>query len=320
MDETTQTLEQPKSLAEAGDFEEFKKLRANAPIPKPDEAPAKPPQAEEAKPKAAPESAPDSETGEKIPQAPPAEGKQTLEDRIAELRKQGKHAVANKLLMDEARKASQQAAAERERAIRLERELQEAKKQPPVQPAAQQSQPAQLDDPEPNPDDPKYATNLALYLRDVRVWDKRQNERTAAVQSFSQKRDAVLAAGNSAYQDFGAVTDRVVLNSAVLQKAVQEIPNAADVLYRVGSDLSLLGNIQRMDPVAQWTELVLLSRSLNTSQPPATQPANLRTPVTRVAPPPTPIRALPEPPPDPAPPLDKGYDGWKSARKKLKAG
>lgn len=303
--EAIETVEKPLSDAES--FEEFKALRH--PKAERTAAPAvsteKTPQAEEA----TSETAAASETAEPTTtQEKPEPKTETAEDRIKALRSQGKHAAANKLMVEEA------ARAERERGEaeikKLREEMEALRRQQSAAPAATQQQipeppkpavsaPSDPNDPEPNISDERYQkeNGFVEYQRDVARWifrqEAKQQAQQQAQQSFRQKGQKIMSDGAAAHPDFDAVVQRAQINRQVLHDGINGIDNFGEVLYVLGSNPAELARIQRLSPPDQWFEVRLLSRDLAAkaaapvSPPAAPEPTpTLRPAVTRAAPPP----------------------------------
>lgn len=280
-------MEETKQLSEAVDIAEFRKLRNAEPVT---EAPAEPagektPQVEETQPEdaakapAAESTVQESETGAK-----------SVDDQIKELRRQGKHAAANKLMAEEA------ARPHREETERLRKELEALKSRPSdaANPAEAKPAPAENADLEPQVTDEKYAgeDGYTKYLRDVARWEVRQE--TKALQQQNEQRakrekvESIMAEARKAKPDFDAVASRVQLNTAVLQEAVGKLANVGDVIYELGSNPAELSRIQALSPMDQWAELRIISRDLTSKATPAADPVatpeRLKPAVSRVAP------------------------------------
>lgn len=292
-----------KPLSEAADFEEFKELRAAAGKETAAAEPAeKTPQAEEAKPVIAAEPG----TADKTVQEPPAE--KTVDDQIKELRAKGKHAQANKLMVDSAVKA------EREEKERLKQELEALRSRPAERPAEAPAKPATTaasatdsNDPEPNPTDAKYdgADGYTKYLRDVGRWDARQQFRELQAKQQTQQsqqeiartvmqRIAAFKAAKPEHADFDAVTagtwdpntntgTGLWLTPAMMQFA-RESENAPAVLYHLGKNMAEHARIVALSPAMQLATLGQIAHLIAT--PAVNAPENRKPAVTKASPPP----------------------------------
>lgn len=278
-----------KLLADAVDFEEFKNLRhAPAATAEPAE---KAPQVEEASPVIAAESG----AAEPIPQEKQEAVEQSAEDKIKELRRQGKHNQANEVLKKEA------ARPHLEEIEKLRKELEalrsrpsEPVKQPEAKPAVVPAQQAvDTSDPEPKVTDEKYAgaDGFTQYNRDIAIWafrqETRKEQQKQAAISHQRKAQNILAEGAKAKPDFQSVTSNVKVAVDVLREAIEDLPNIGDVLYKIGGDPAETSRIANLSPTKQYAELAYLSREL--AKPPVIAvkpPEPLKTAVSKVNAPP----------------------------------
>jgi hypothetical protein len=273
-------------LSEATSPEEFKTLREAHRKAAAEPAAEKTPQAEEAIPVIVSEPG----TEKPIQQESPAD--KPVDEQIKELRAKGKHAAANKLMVESATKA------ERDRADGLTKELEALRRRPAEsRTVAAKTEPAPVKavaapDVEPKVTDEKYAgaNGYQEFVIDAALWKFKAESRTQQEQQKQQESQTaitsrvnkVLEEGKKAKPDFDAVVGKVIINVGVIQEGVQRLDNFGDVLYAIGSDPALLSSLQAMNPMDQWAELRYLSRTLG--KPAA--PAALKPAVSRVAAPP----------------------------------
>ncbi len=298
-------MDELKPLSEAASPEEFKTLRAahreaTAPVAE------KPVETQESKPV---ETAAETGTAkQKVQEVPVAE--KSVDDQIKELRAKGNHPAANKLEREagaaEARKASD------EEIARLKQEMEALRRPQPERPAEVktevQAQP-QVDpnDPEPKPEDAKYAgaNGYEKYLRDCGRWDYRQESRAQQAQQGQKaaidSRRTKVAAAKAKYVDFDAVTaaDPATGTGLILTAPMIQYFDAADsgaeVLYHLGKHPDDYARIKALDPTLQLAELGYLGKLIVT--PPAGTPEKKTPAVSKVSAPPRVLSGTDAPPP-----------------------
>lgn len=280
-------MEDEKQLSEAIDIAEFRKLRHAEPST---EAPAEPAgekttRTEEVQP----EEAAKAPAAEESTTQESETGAKSVDDQIKELRKNGKHAAANKLMAEEAARPHREALAA------VQRELEALKSRPSAEqkPGEAKPVPADTSDAEPQVTDEKYAgeDGYTKYVRDVARWEVRQETKALQQQNEQkakrEKVESLMAEARKAKPDFDTVASRVVINIAVLQEAVGKLANVGDVIYELGSNPAELSRIQALPPMDQWAELRIISRDLTAKTPAAEHaaaPEKLKPAVSRVAP------------------------------------
>jgi hypothetical protein len=293
-----------KPLSEASSLEEFKELRKAAATAGTGEEPAKPTQVEETTPA---QSATEAGTVETKVQEPPVE--KSADDQIKELRAKGKHAAANKLMVESAVKA------EREENARLKQEMETLRSRPSERPAQAPAPTQQASDSKaPDATDAKYAgpkgyEEYLLDMADYRFEAKQQAQRAAQSRgAAAQAVGAKVAAAKGKYADFDTVTagnwdaktntgSGLWLTPAMIQ-FVQESDNAMDVLYHLGKNMAEHARIVALSPSMQLVQLGQLSHLI--SAPPANTTPEKRVPaVSKVAPPPRVLSGHDAPPPKP---------------------
>lgn len=288
-DALNQTIEEqpkPTSLAE------YKAAKSEPPPVKPVPAtePKQPPT--ETQPVVASETAAPSGSAEPTPQKEqPKPG--TLEDRIKQLRAQGKHHQANDLMVQAATKEH------REESERLKRELAELRTRsnaPASQPEAPKAQPQAEADPKPKLADylkkpenlnKEYDEVVELFLEDRDAWTDRARERKSASESRSRTINEKITEGRGKHPDFDKALT-VQLASSNLTALVNEIDNGMDVLYHLHENPDVHARIFNLSPARQLGELYLLSREL-------AAPANAA-PEKPATPPPVPVSRIGAPP------------------------
>lgn len=319
-------IQPSKPYAEAVDHEEFKQLRAEVAGKKAATAaePAeKTPQSEEDKP--APIAA-EAGTAETKVQEPPAE--KSVDDQIKELRAKGKHAQANKLMVESAVKA------DREENARLKQQLETLRSRPPERPAQTQQPSAQpaLDtsDPAPLATDAKYAgphgyeeylTDKAMhrYRAEERARDTRDGQR-AIGEAIGRK----VQAAKTKFADFETVTagswdeasktgTGLWLTPSMIQ-FVRESDDAMDVLYHLGKNMTEHARIVALSPAMQLANLGQIAHLIRTPAVNAGIPEKRKPAVTKAAPPPTTLGGADEPEPQSL--AEAGsYEQFKAMRK-----
>lgn len=328
-------IQPSKPYAEAVDHEEFKQLRAEVAEKKAAttaEPAEKTPQTEEVKPVIA------SEPGTEKPvqeHAAPT-GEKSAEDQIKELRKNGKHAAANKLMVEAATKAANDRAEKAERALEALKSQPAATPSPAVQPKPQAAA-TDAADPRPKAIDAKYAgaDGYDKYLEDVSRWGARQEfheQRTRSNAEQSQRemaqnigtRIAAFKAAKPEHADFDAVTagtwdeatktgTGLYLTPPMIQ-FVRESDAAPAVLYHLGKNMAEHARIVGLSPVLQLAELGSLGRLITTPAANAAIPEKRKPAVTKAAPPPTTLGGADEPEPQPL--AEAGsYEQFKAMRK-----
>lgn len=310
-----------KQLSDAESYEEFRSLRTPPTPAAAEPAAEKAPQVEETTPVIAAESGTVEPNSQEKQEPVPAE--KSVDEQVRELRAKGKHAAANKLMVDSA------VDVERKRADALARELESLRAKPVAaqpQPAASPVPPAAPqvagDDPEPKPTDEKYSVEGGwnLYMGDKIAHGIRSATRAEAE---TQKRAAheqrgrkALEAGAAAHPDFGSVIEKVIISKEALMSAVDNIDNVGEVLYKIGTNPAELARIQTLNPFSQYAVIHELSQGLKAPTPAAAPapPVTLPPPVSRVAPPPRTLTGVGEAPKRSTADA-KDYDDFRRIRK-----
>lgn len=301
----TAVLEKPTS--EAANFAEHKALRApkKEPTTQVDNKPLEqtaPPATQQAQPEDKTQTAAESETADKSTQdASKPKRDRSLDGRIKELVAAGKHEEALKI-WDQA-----QTRREKERADRLEQELQQYRTRKPEDSQPKSDQPKETA--APKTDDKATAPKLASFVQDPKyktyeeaheawidardAWRDEQNQaRTRQAEQERQRNSAKdtvntrVTEARSKYADFDEVTKNVGIgyNPEGLLQFVQKFKAPMDVLYHLGQNPEEHQRILAIaDPMVRWGELALIEHRLLNSSAPENKTT---TAVPRKAPPP----------------------------------
>ena len=301
-----------QSPPKANSFAEFKAAKRAAAEPKEPATDQQPP----AQPgdKGASETAGASEASGNNPQEQqpgpgekpePKPAKRSLENRLKELRAQGKHEEADKILRDAAaREEKARADGEKARADKLAEELQTIRTRKPAteqtaQTTTHQAAPAESGDPEPKAEqyDGTAGKTYEDYIVDKAAWKNRQRDRAdRQTQQQASLRESVnrkVSAARVAHPDFDQVTagDAQAGTGFIVTPAMQQFAVLHDqgfeVLYKLASDQVEYQRIRALDPVLQLAELGLIARGIAApAASAAAAPEKPKPPVSRVPPPP----------------------------------
>ena len=309
-------MEDKKTLAEATSLEEFKELRHAKSEPTAEPKEPKTPASEQAPSEivAAPESAkPEAQEKEK-----PKE--RTLESRIKQLRDQGKHSEADKILREAWVKE------EKARGDRLEQELQEFRtRKPAVEPEKPAPQPVAADR-GPKVEDYDGSGPGKLYedyLVDRASWKLEQKSNTEHIrqqqETIKQTINRRIAEARAAKSDFDAVAGSVNLAFDNNQAArfFAGIENSADVLYHLGQNPEEVSKLVSMDVESRLMQLAVIGYTLRTpaaGKQDAPPPAPLKTPVSKAPAPGRQLSAV-EPPPKKSTAEAENFEEFKRIRR-----
>lgn len=270
-----------KNLAEASGIAEYREIKSGAKIPTvPVVAVETTEKPSVAAPVAETTEKPEAQAQESIPEktepiAEPAKRDRSAEGRVKELRAEGRHEEADKILREAAAKVH------RERADRLEQELQQYRTRKPEpepvvtkQPAASTA-PIDPNDPEPQFTDPKYSVENGFlqFTRDQGKWDRKQEAKQQAAETQKQQAESKdiqerqelakkMQAARVAYDDFDeSGVSELILSNSMLTFAKKH-PDGVDVLYRLGKDREEFSRIYALDSDMQAAELGGIARDI----------------------------------------------------------
>ena len=267
--------ETSKPLAEADGPEEFEalyKARQSSPQPEAEQPEA---EAEEVE---APETPEPSETSESETE-PASEAGEPQEPKKRERSFQGRIS-----------ELTGKAKSEKDRADRLEQELQEFRTRKPAietQPVAVKPAAQQKPDDSPKQDDPKYQgeNGYSEWIEDRAVWRIRQEQRQEAQtrQQATETQDLQnkVASARQKYPDFDASALSLNLSPSMID-FVKESDAGTDVVYHLGKNPDEYTRIYALSPTRQLAELGKIEDRLST---PATEKPKPQL-VSRAAPPP----------------------------------
>lgn len=321
----TETLQ--KTTAEAESYAEHRALRAPKPEPAADDkkpstlsgeekkssGEEKKPEVPSEPPKKAGESAEVPETSKQETQEPPKSDKRdrSAQGRAKELIAEGRFDEAAKIL--EAAGAKR----EKERADRLEQELQEHRTRKPAEtaPATPKAEApkAAADDPEPKVDeyDGSKGKTYDDYLRAVARWEGRQafrqeQQATAQKQQQDTVRESMtkkVTAAKAKYEDFEAVTagdpkaGSGLILSPAMQQFVVESDSGLDVAYHLGKNPDEYARIFMLTPARQIAELGKIEASLAIAPAAPPEKPKQAPPVSKAPPPPATVGGTETPAP-----------------------
>lgn len=295
----TPVVEVPRPTAIATNLKEFREAKAApAPVAVPQEPPAE-------KPEAVPASATPSgsvETSTQETGQPPQRRDKSLEGRIKELRAAGKHSEANKLMVDAATRQ------EKERADRLEEELQTLRTRKPDSPPADPKPPEASATPngqpklkdflaKPENKDREYDDVVEAWEEAKYEWRKNKERAESEGQQRAKTINEKITEGRTKHgADFDAAL-KVQLHDVNIQALIHRIDNGMDVLMALHQDPAEHARIHALDPVSQLIELGLISRDLKAeakaaATPPTTEKPQLVPPVSRTSAPPRSLGGL----------------------------
>jgi hypothetical protein len=287
----------PKPARDATDRDEYKRIRAGEKVPS-DLTKQKPTQPGDKGSASAAVSETAETNHEETTEAKAQKRDRSLEGRVKELRGQGKHDEADKILREAWTKQ------ERDRADKAEKELLEIRTRKPAEPQpaetrpAAQPQPAAADPSDPTPKQADFDGTEGKTYEDYLVakarWGMRQDQRqaeTAKTQSQAQETIKGKAAeARAKYADFDLVlagdlrTGTGFIISPAMQDFVRHHPQAFDVLYKLGGNQAEYKRIFALPPALQLAELGVMARDL--AAPASGTPPPPNPPASRAAPPP----------------------------------
>jgi hypothetical protein len=279
----------PKLPFQAESREEYKRIRAGEKVP----ATVQPPDEDEeivdpdeqhSASAAASEPAGKTSTQEKPGEKPaepaqPEKRDKSLDGRIKQLRSQGKHAEANKLMVDAAVRT------EREQREKLEKELQDLRTRKPEErstPVETKPQPVHVsaaDDPEPKQADfdgsagKTYEDYLIAKARHGARQELREAHAKEQQTQVATRVNAKLKAVRAKHADFDQVTagDLKTGSGFIMTPAMQQFfvehDLGAEVTYKVAATAGERDRIAALHPVLQIAELSAIAREL--AAPPA---------------------------------------------------